>query len=231
MTDNIISKVAQISASGVTEQELKKINKFALTPLIGDEIFTFKVMMADNEQDDRNFEPFTAKALEDLKKHYMGKTMVFDHSARAEKQVARIYDTELVTTDAKTALGEQHTELIGKAYMVKTASNADLIAEIKAGIKKEVSTSCAASALVCSICGADNTKSLCRHYPGKNYDGETCFLRIESCSEAYELSFVAVPAQPRAGATKSKSFFEEKGEATEKELRARIRLAEIESEE
>ena len=211
MTDNIISKVAQISASGVTEQELKKINKFALTPLIGDEIFTFKVMMADNEQDDRNFEPFTAKALEDLKKHYMGKTMVFDHSARAEKQVARIYDTELVT--------------------VKTASNADLIAEIKAGIKKEVSTSCAASALVCSICGADNTKSLCRHYPGKKYDGETCHLRIESCSEAYELSFVAVPAQPRAGATKSKSLFEEKGEATEKELRARIRLAEIESEE
>ena len=155
-----------------------------------------------------------------------GLEVTAEQLAAIDKEVKENYKT---ITDYE----KQKDKLTASEDKVKalTESNADLIAEIKAGIKKEVSTSCAASALVCSICGADNTKSLCRHYPGKNYDGETCFLRIESCSEAYELSFVAVPAQPRAGATKSKSLFEEKGEATEKELRARIRLAEIESEE
>ena len=227
MTDNIVSKAAQIRSADVTEEELAKINRFALTPLTAEEVFTFKVMMADNEQDDRNFEPFTASALEDLKALYIGKTMLFDHSFAAESQTARVYDTELVTTDAKTALGEPHTELIGKVYMVKTASNADLISEIKAGIKKEVSTSCSVSKMTCSVCGKDNAKTFCQHLPGRKYNGETCHMRIERCKEAYELSFVAVPAQPRAGVAKSKSLLTAKSEAAEKELRARIALAEI----
>ena len=54
--------------------------------------------------------------------------------------------------------------------MVKTEKNADLITEIKAGIKKEVSTSCRAKHAYCSICGVDNMKNYCSHYWGKEYE-------------------------------------------------------------
>lgn len=91
--------------------------------------------------------------------------------------------------------------------MVKTASNADLITEIKAGIKKEGSVGCSITGAICSICGTDNTKSYCRHWPGKSYDKESgkeiCTFTLTGASDAYEFSLVAVPAQRAAGVSKS----------------------------
>lgn len=207
----VICKAARVSPLEVTDEDLKKINKYALSPMTADEVFVFKAVMCDNEQDDRNFMPFTLKALQDLQRLYLGKTMLKDHSRRADNQIARIYDTELIQNTAKTTgLGELHTELIAKIYMVKTASNADLIAEIKGGIKKEVSTSCAAEKMVCNICKGDGMR--CRHWPGVTYtveDGSStgtkrvCSMLLDGAKDAYELSFVAVPAQPRAGTHKT----------------------------
>lgn len=106
-----------------------------------------------------------------------------------------------------TGANEPFTKLITKQYMLKTAGNADLIAEIKAGIKKEVSTGCRAKHAYCSICGTDNTKTYCPHYWGREYDTKegkkTCYFTLDGAKEAYELSLVAVPAQPRAGTTKN----------------------------
>ena len=91
--------------------------------------------------------------------------------------------------------------------MVKTEKNTDLISEIKAGIKKEVSTGCKAKHAYCSICGVDNMKNYCSHYWGKEYETvngkKICYFTLDGAKEAYEVSFVAVPAQPRAGTTKN----------------------------
>ena len=91
--------------------------------------------------------------------------------------------------------------------MVKTEKNKDLISEIKAGIKKEVSTSCKAKRAICSICGLDNMKNYCSHWWGKEYETaegkKICYFSLDGAKEAYEVSFVAVPAQPRAGTTKN----------------------------
>lgn len=212
----VISKLASVRPLEVTDEDLKKINKYTLSPVTADDVFIFKATMADNEQDDRNYAPFNLKALQDLKKLYPGKTMLKDHSRRADNQIARIYDTELVQNANKTTeLGELHTELEAKIYMIKTDSNKDLIAEIKGGIKKEVSTSCKPEKMICNICNVDNMKDWCRHYPGYEYDvndsnGKTtkkrCKMLLHGAKEAYELSFVAVPAQPRAGAHKCEGF-------------------------
>lgn len=212
----VICKLASVQPLEVTEDDLKKINKYTLSPVKAEDVFIFKAVMADNEQDDRNYMPFNLKALQDLKKLYPGKTMLKDHSRRADNQIARIYDTELVQNASKqTELGELHTELIAKIYMIKTDSNKDLIAEIMGGIKKEVSTSCTPEKMVCSICGVDNMKEYCRHWPGVEYtieDGTSkgkkrrCKMLLDGAKEAYELSFVAVPAQPRAGTHKSVGF-------------------------
>lgn len=212
----VICKVASVSPLEVTEADLKKINKYTLSPVTAEDVFIFKATIADNEQDDRNSMPFNLKALQDLKKLYPGKTMLKDHARTADNQIARIFDTELVQDATKqTEIGELHTELIAKIYMIKTDSNKDLIAEIMGGIKKEVSTSTVPEKMICNICGVDNMKDYCRHWPGREYDvaestGKSskrrCKMLLHGAKEAYELSFVAVPAQPRAGTHKSVGF-------------------------
>lgn len=208
ITEGLICKSASVESQDVTDEDLKKINKFTLSPLTSEEVFSFKLVMGDNELDDRNYEPFNLNALKDLKKLYVGKTMIKDHKRTADNQIARIYDTELVEdVNKKTGAGETFTKLIAKCYMVKTEKNADLIQEIKAGIKKEVSTGCKAKHAYCSICGLDNMKNYCNHWWGKKYDTQegkkTCYFTLDGAKEAYEVSFVAVPAQPRAGTTKN----------------------------
>lgn len=210
----VISKVASVSPLDVTDEDLKKINKYTLSTVKAEDVFIFKATIADNEQDDRNYMPFNLSALQDLYKLYPGKTMLKDHSRRADNQIARVYDTELVqNANKKTELGELHTELVAKIYMIKTDSNKDLIAEIMGGIKKEVSTSTVPKKMVCNICNGDGRK--CRHWPGIEYtveDGsptgakKRCKMLLDGATEAYELSFVAVPAQPRAGTHKSIGF-------------------------
>jgi len=215
-TPGVICKAASVQPLEATDEDLKKINKYTLRPLKAEEVFVFKIVMADNEQDDRNYMPFDLKALQDLKRLYPGKPMIKDHERRADNQIARVFDTELVqNANKQTARGELHTELIGKAYMIRTDSNKDLIAEIEGGIKKEVSTSCTPEKMICSICGTDNMKKYCRHWPGARYvveDGspggseKRCLMLLSGAKEAWELSFVPVGAQPRAGTHKSVGF-------------------------
>lgn len=237
ITEGLICKSASVESQDVTDEDLKKINKFTLSPLTSEEVFTFKLVMGDNELDDRNYEPFNLNALKDLKKLYIGKTMIKDHKRSADNQIARIYDTELVEDSNKlTGAGEVFTKLIAKCYMVKTEKNADLIQEIKAGIKKEVSTGCKAKHAYCSICGLDNMKNYCNHWWGKEYDTnegkKTCYFTLDGAKEAYEVSFVAVPAQPRAGTTKN--YYggkekEEKKEVNSKEAELSFKLNNIAS--
>lgn len=202
----MIFKAASLMAHEVTEAEMKAINKYALEPLKAEDVFTFKSVLCDNELD-RTFEHFSLKALQSLQKLFLGKTVIKDHAHRADNQVARIYATELVPSTKTTKFGEAYTQLVAHCYMVKTASNADLITEIKAGIKKEGSVGCAVSSAICSICGTDNAKNYCRHFKGRSYDKEggaqVCTFKLDDARDAYEFSLVAVPAQRAAGVSKS----------------------------
>ena len=85
--------------------------------------------------------------------------------------------------------------------MPRNEKTAGLIAEIDAGIKKEVSVSCAVSRSVCSVCG--EPAGTCSHQRGKRYGEIPCHVIHCAATDAYEWSFVAVPAQPLAGVTKS----------------------------
>lgn len=202
----MIEKAAHLAPQEVTEAELKAINKLALVPLTADQVFTFKAVLCDNELD-RTHERFNLKALQDLAKLFKGKTVIKDHRRSADNQVARIYATELVQSDKATASGELYTQLVARCYMVRTAGNADLIAEIQGGIKKEGSVGCAVTGSICSICGTDNAKTYCPHWPGRSYDKDggkqVCTFTLTGARDAYEFSLVAVPAQRAAGVSKS----------------------------
>lgn len=183
--------------------ELEKINRFTRRPLSAEEVYTFSVILCDNEID-RDCERFSDSALEKICSLFIGKTGISDHDARASNQSARIYDTELVTDSSRTTKnGEPYKYVRAMVYMVKTDENKGLIAEIDGGIKKEVSISCSASQRSCSICGCDRNTGSCAHVKGREYGGKVCHTVLGGITDGYEWSFVAVPAQINAGVTKT----------------------------
>lgn len=185
----------------MADNTLDKINRFSRKKLTENELYTFSVILCDNEVD-RDGERFSDEALVKMKELFIGKTGICDHKPSAENQHARIYDTELVTTDKLTADGRVYKYLKAHAYMVRTENNTSLIAEIDGGIKKEVSVSCNAVKRICSVCGADRNIAGCEHSKGKDYGGGKCHYILDDITDAYEWSFVAVPAQINAGVTK-----------------------------
>lgn len=185
------------------EGELAAINGLNGTSLTAQEVYTFAVRLCDN-QTDRDQEYFSREDLAVLAELFVGKTGIFDHSWSARDQTARIYRTELVEEPGVTTeAGEPGCYLKGYAYMLRTQENAGLIAEIQGGIKKEVSVSCAVARQVCSICGNEiHDRGSCSHVRGQIYGGRRCIVRLAEPTDAFEWSFVAVPAQPRAGVVK-----------------------------
>ena len=181
---------------------LDKINKFTRRPMKEDEVYAFSVVLCDNDID-RDCERFSDEALVELKEKFVGRTGIFDHNASSANQTARIYETEVVTDSERlTKTGKPYKYLKAGAYMVRTEENAHLIAEIDGGIKKEVSVSCTAQKRTCSVCGCDRSIGGCAHVKGKKYSGRLCHDILSGITDAYEWSFVAVPAQVNAGVTK-----------------------------
>lgn len=184
------------------EQEMELINRFSRRRLEPSEVYVFPVILCDNEID-RDRERFSLEALSELSKLFVGKTGVFDHDPKGENQTARIFFTEVVTDgNKKTSHGEPYTYVKAKAYMMRSEKNESLIAEIDGGIKKEVSVSCSVKEKLCSVCGKDLNKQTCPHVKGNIYGGKPCHVILNRCDDAYEWSFVAVPAQKNAGVTK-----------------------------
>ncbi len=186
-------------SAAVTAEELAQINRFAKKELSAEEVYTFAVKLCDNEVD-RDFERFDRTALERLAELFVGRTGIFDHTWSAGGQTARIYRTEVVEGETLTQAGERYCWCKGWAYMLRTEKNAELIAEIEGGIKKEVSVGCSASKRTCSICGKD--AGVCEHERGRYYGGRLCYATLGDITDAYEWSFVAVPAQKEAGVIK-----------------------------
>lgn len=184
------------------KETLDKINKFTRREFRAEELYAFPVSLCDNDID-RDVERFSDAALDKMKSLFVGKTGIFDHYPTGENQTARIYDTEVITDPTKTTkYGATYKYLKGMAYMVRTDKNKDLIAEIDGGIKKEVSVGVSANKRICSICGCNRIETHCEHVKGKEYFGKTCHVILDDVTDAYEWSFVAVPAQINAGVTK-----------------------------
>lgn len=199
-----ISKSGMTHGCGALEAgELDIINSFARSALKEEEVYTFSLILCDNDID-RDFECFEEKTLRELAGLFVGKTGISDHDWKSERQVARIYRTEFLTEPGrKTADGRDYACVKAWAYMLRTEENAGLIADIEGGIKRETSVGCAIAQSKCSICGKDYGSGECGHVKGQVYGGKTCHALLCGAVDAYEWSFVAVPAQRKAGVTKA----------------------------
>lgn len=181
---------------------MEKINKFSRRPLSEDEVFVFSVTLCDNDID-RDCERFSDYSLEQIAEKFVGRTGISDHDPSAANQTARIFDAEVVTdSERKSKTGDPYKYVRAQAYMIRTDENRSLIAEIDGGIKKEVSISCSAGKRICSVCGCEKGTPGCVHVKGKLYGGKLAHTVLDEITDAYEWSFVAVPAQVNAGVTK-----------------------------
>ena len=190
------------SSAEITPEQLGKINRYSRRELSPGELYTFSVILCDNEID-RDGERFTVPALKRLAALFVGKTGIFDHNPKGENQTARIFDADLVVErEKKTSLGEPYTCVKASAYMIRSPKTEELILEIDAGIKKEVSVGCSVAKVTCSVCGANLRKEGCAHHKGELVDGKVCHAVLDCPTDAYEWSFVAVPSQRAAGVVK-----------------------------
>lgn len=189
-----IRKAAEAVTSGApTAMQLEQINSLAKTRLNGEQVYVFSLRLCD-DQIDRDGERFDTAALPGLAKLFIGKTGIVDHKWSTDNQIARIFETQVVK--------EKDVSYIKAwAYIRRGGANDEVIADIEAGIKKEVSVGCAMARAVCSICGSEY--GTCGHVKGEVYDGQTCSVILKEPVDAYEFSFVAVPAQRSAGVMKA----------------------------
>lgn len=195
---NEILKAARVEKQAVSEGELALINTQTLRTLTADEVFTFRLAACD-DQVDRDNERFTLAALEGLAPLFVGRPVLMDHKWSAGTQTARVY-----------AAGVEEAEgihrLVLRCYMPRTEQTAPTITAIESGILRECSVGCAVDRVICSICGANQVQTCCQHFPGREYDGRLCVMDLDGARDAYEVSLVAVPAQPGAGIVKSKRY-------------------------
>ena len=188
-----VKKEASAAAVGVPNaQQLEKINALAKGTLTAEQVYVFSVRLCD-DQVDRDFERFDTEALPVLAKLFVGKSGIVDHKWSAGSQLARIFDTEILTEDGVTGIKAW-------AYIRRGGAGDEWIADIEAGIKKEVSVGCAMGRSVCSVCGGEYGS--CGHRKGEYYEGQLCCAILRDPVDAYEFSFVAVPAQREAGVLK-----------------------------
>ncbi len=184
------------------QNELDLINQYTRRKLTREEVYIFSVVLCDNEID-REFEKFTKEALEKLAELFVGKTGIMNHDAKSENQLARIFSCEVENVPGKVnSVGEPYFRLVAKAYMPRCEKNNDFILELDSGIKKEVSVGCSVKNMTCSICGCDVKSDPCDHKKGQMYGEILCYVTLSEPLDAYEWSFVAVPAQKNAGVIK-----------------------------
>lgn len=189
-----IRKEAQAGVGGApSAMQLEKINALAKARLNGEQVYVFSLRLCDDQMD-RDFERFDTQALPELARMFLGKTGIVDHQWSTEKQVARIFETQVVQDGSVSYIKAW-------AYIRRGGANEETIADIEAGIKKEVSVGCAMGRAVCSVCGGEY--GTCGHGKGQSYDGQVCCAILRQPVDAYEFSFVAVPAQREAGVLKA----------------------------
>ncbi|WP_405318342.1 hypothetical protein [Ruminococcus sp.] len=203
--DNKITKAAAggvaSDAGSATAEELELINTYTRRTLTAEEVYVFTVVLCDNDVD-RDGERFTVESLFALEKLFVGKTGIFDHNPSAKNQTARIISCKVENVASRTtATGDEYFCLKARAYLPRTEGNSELIAALDSGIVKEVSVGCAVGKILCSVCGEDI--GMCPHRKGETYGGKLCCGELTEPYDAYEWSFVAVPAQKNAGVTKT----------------------------
>ena len=177
-----------------TDEELTKINELSNIDLSKEQVYVFTLRSAGQDID-RSFDQFTAKALKDMAEMSKDKPFLRDHNWDTSSVIGKIFDATV-----------QNKQLVQKVYVPITEKNSDMIEGIMSGIYNKVSVGFGMEPMeyVCSSCNKSLYSRDCAHYPGnKDASGSMVIGQIKGVSDYFEISNVAVPAQPAAGIRRS----------------------------
>ena len=146
-----------------------------------------------------NYTTYTARELKGEKKNKTGvyswthpynKPVLTHHKQRSGEPIGRVSKAEF--KESSIINGKPCNRLKVKV------TDKDAIEKIKDGRYKTVSIGGRAEQAFCSICHQDLiNEGMCEHWPGNEYDGETCHVILGDIS-FIEVSFVNVPADDEA---------------------------------
>lgn len=204
------TKEYTVTSEEENDIDLALVNELTLDNVTREDIYTFSIICCDNEID-RVYDCMGEAFLKEFAKRAKGLTILQNHEWDVENQSARVYQAEYVEdTETLTQLGETRKYVLAKVYTLSKYE--DYIDKIKAGLLKEVSVSFESKRDTCSICGAEtekgsDDKAICPndHIMGETYEGKICCNMLNTLTDVFECSFVAVPCQRGAG-IKNKSL-------------------------
>ena len=191
-----------------TQSQLEKINALAKRPLSKEEVFVFSSKMIGDAMIYHPWPVSLHKSLLEVFKQdaLTGVAFMLDHSwaGFARPKPAYVYGR---TFDARLKKGDMEGEnwaLYGDVYIVRGkekdgVSTDAIIADIEDGTLFDVSVGFGNQLDECSICGNniwDGSK--CEHWPGKEYDGQLCYIIAKPPGYLMELSGVFDGAYPSA---------------------------------
>jgi len=202
-----------------TQSQLEKINALAKRPLSKEEVFVFSSKMIGDAMIYHPWPVSLHKSLLEVFKQdaLTGVAFMLDHSwaGFARPKPAYVYGR---TFDARLKKGDMEGEnwaLYGDVYIVRGkekdgVSTDAIIADIEDGTLFDVSVGFGNQLDECSICGNniwDGSK--CEHWPGKEYDGQLCYIIAKPPGYLMELSGVFDGAYPSAEILSSAGGFGE----------------------
>lgn len=172
----------------LTDQELERINKYALRPLRREEVFVWRGEIV-NGAIDRHLSRFPVPSLRTIARMLPGKPLLVSHN-HDQLPIGKFFGAE-VQGDGDRAI------VHALAYMVKTPELSSLISLIEGGVVSGTSIGFAFSRAECSICGGDFRT--CSHTQGKEYDvngkPQTCHYLMIDVTDVFEASLVSIPSQ------------------------------------
>lgn len=196
-----------------TQEQLDKINRFAIEPLTEDEVYVFPDLMIDDQPT-----AYSSKIHENLLRKFVvdakrGVGLLMNHNSRS-LPVGRSFDADLreeVGDDGKlykSIYGQFYIDLGRQTESGMTTD--DLVKGINSGTIFDTSIGFNANSWDCSICSYDiRDWRNCSHYPGEKYQvegangvhsEETCYViaGADGGGELLENSLVYAGAVDRA---------------------------------
>lgn len=184
----------QTRAQHITDQDLAKIQRFALTELKAEDLAVFRMNLC-NDQIDRHASRFPEKELQTINRMIVGKPTMVNHDMGLLPR-GRFFDSRM----SKGPTGTQSISTSRDAlfvqpstYMLREPENASFIRNIEAGIYSGTSIGFAFDNPECSVCNCD--LRACAHWPGEEYDGEMCHYIMHDVLDVFEGSIVPLGSQ------------------------------------
>ncbi len=204
LSHNLIGTLLREPCSA-ENRDIESIHSLHNPPLVKlqtDDIHIRQCRLASDRMDSRNG-CFRTDDLPRLLELIQGAPVLIGHDKRT-LGVARFFG-------GKVKKREDVSWIIPRFYWPKAHSKSeDLRVMIDSGVYNEASIAFIYNAPTCSICGKDLRS--CSHWPGREYDGQTCMFFYDGIERVTEGSLVYRGAAPGTGIELSNSQSKEKSQ-------------------